>query len=288
MKKIISLIVVALLLSVFCIAQTNERKDYTVWNLDDNLNPKMIFSSANVRSGAGTNYPVIDSLRMGDTITVRSKTDKLLTLKNIVAPWVEIQYKKEGIQRQGYLWSGLMAMGFATDRNATYMFGIDRIIADEDLRTEYYAGNVFDIALKVIKNGALLTQKNWDVADDESMMYVELKLLGDTKLEGVKQVARIMTSGEACGIPTNYYYAGYTGTDLLDLPSKTSVGDADAYWRVETILFPSEKGGKEGKLIRITEESTMIKEGSATTEPKYKTTYKTESYVWNGKKAIKE
>ncbi len=288
MKNTICFFFLILTLHSLSYSQTEERKKYTVWQLEATNEAKMIYAPANVRSAAGTKFPVIDSLHAGDTITVKSNSNKFLTLKNIVAPWIWIDYVKNGTKKQGYIWAGLLAIGYAIDDEATYLFGIDRIIEQKEKRTEYYTGNIFKTALKVIKKGALVAQKNRDIEDNESVSHVDLKLLGDPKLTNVKQVARIMTSGEACGIYTNYYYAGFTGNSFLDLPGKSTVSDAGVYWHIETILFPSEKGGKAGKLIKITEEGTADDEETDANTTKYKTSYKTETFVWTGSKAVKE
>lgn len=268
-------------------AQTKNHADYPMWQIKQEK-PEMVFSqTAYIRSAPGVQASIVDSLAQGDTLRVEEFNTNFLTLKNIYAPWAKVSAVKDGKKLTGYLWMGLVALGYAQDAQATHMFGIEKIIDNPAKKEEYMEGRTYVIALHSISAEGVLSTKSWVIPDDGSFSYSEIMLLGNTQLKNVPQVVRIMFSGEACAIPSNYFYAGYTGADFLDLPGKSNVSDAGAFSHVETLLFPNEKGGKPEQIIRITEDNTY--EENAKDPNNYKTFTKKskEVYVWDGVRAKK-
>jgi hypothetical protein len=127
----------------------------------------------------------------------------------------------------------------------------------------------------------LLDQKTIEKSISESA-YFEGKVLGDLGLKKVQDIYRISFNGEACAIPSLFYYFGWNGKQLLLLPEKYSVSDAGSFYHSENFIFPKEKGGKPGLIIKQIEEAVNEEE----TGDVFSVTESSEVYTWDGEKAL--
>lgn len=132
----------------------------------------------------------------------------------------------------------------------------------------------------------LLAEKAFSIKSQASAC--DSKLLDGMGLEGLHSIFRFYFSGEACGIPTDYYYFGWNGAALLSLPGKTAVADAGVYYYEESLLFPSEPGGRPGQIIRLIHRGEADEEKTdANSDPVFTEERRQEVYRWDGKKATK-
>lgn len=265
-------------------AQTPERSEYDIWSVGY-AESKELFAYGNkvmVRNDSSSTARIIDSVLLGDKITLIRKTNSFSSINHIYAPWVEVNYAGN---KKGYVWLGLMAFQQLVKADTVFLYGFDKISTKET--APGFTETKFTIGLKAAYQNKLLDKKDWTIAGDESSTYVQSKLLGDMGLQNTHEVLRINLGGEACGIPTNYFYHAWNGQKFFVLPTKYSVGDADVFYHSETLLFPAEKGGKPGYIIKLMEEEEMLEEETAAKSARYKRKSGKELYAWNGEKATK-
>lgn len=232
---------------------------------------------AYIRQEPSLQGAIADTLYTGDAVIIGKELTKPLSMKGITAPWEQVTYGKN---KQGYIWLGLLAVKQYTKNDLRFLYGIEKAIpAKEEEPLKYL------IRLKVLnKEHQLLNMKEWTVKGAEYAIASEGKILDNMGLENVQSIIRIYFSGEACAIPTDYYYFGWTGKELLPLPGKTNVSDAGAYNYEETLLFPKEVGGQPGKIIKL----QLTEEYGEDMETVEKRTTSKEVYLWDGNKAVKQ
>jgi len=269
-------------------AQTKDNVDWNVWSVQKDSAYSIFAKKALVRAEPSVKGQLVDSLTAGAIITVEEQTKNFDMVRNIYAPWVKVNYKAAGGQRSGYIWLGSIAVKNALYGNTNFIYGIDRLEKDAERSDAEYTYYKYLVQLKAITADTLTDQKEWKLDGGEFSSYMQLLLLGDTKLQNLQNVVRISAGGEACGIPTNYYYYGWTGQKFLPLPGKYSVGDAGVFYHSETLLFPHEKGGQPNKIIKLSEEEEVLEEATETKKEKVRKSNTKEVYVWNGAKAIKQ
>jgi hypothetical protein len=114
--------------------------------------------------------------------------------------------------------------------------------------------------------------------------YFEQSVIDNWGLQNINNIYRISFSGQACGVPTYYHYFGFNDNEILTLPQKHEVGDANAFYHSESFIFPKEKGGKPNTIIKQIEEAENIDEDFE--KSIFKITESTEYYSWDGKKAV--
>lgn len=273
-----------LIISIQTQAQVPGREGYDLWgsSFGENKQWWVYGNKVLVRNDSSSTGKVIDTVFLGDKVELLRKTSAFSTNNNIYAPWVEVKY---GAGKKGYVWLGLMAFQQLNKGDTSFLYGLEKIAASTRVpgfeETKYYIG------IKAACNNKLLDKKEWAIAGDESSSFAESKLLGNMGLANTHEILRINIGGEACGIPTNYYYHGWNGQRLLSLPGKYTVGDADVFYHSETLLFPAEKGGLPGYIIKLVQEEEMLEEETATRPARYKKKTGREKYVWNGEYAVK-
>jgi hypothetical protein len=281
-------VILSMALTVNVTAQTKENTEYNVWNIQKDSTYSIFAKKAFIRAEPSLKGLLTDSLSAGASVTVTEQTTKFETVKNIYAPWVKVSYQKNGTQKTGYVWLASICIKNESHGNVNFIFGIDRIEKDAKRSVDEYMVYKYTAQLKAITGDTLADQQEWKIDGGESAVFTEMMLLGDTKLQNLQNVIRISSGGEACGIPTTYYYYGWTGQKFLPLPGKYSVGDAGVFYHTETLLFPHEKGGQPNKIIRLSEEEEVLQEETETQKEKVKKSNSKEVYVWNGVKAIKQ
>ncbi len=267
--------------------QAQYNKEFNIWPAQPGDTLRVLLGTANVRMEPDVAAAIVDSLPCG-TPVIAGPQSGFDEFRGMSAPWIKVKYNVAGLVREGYMWLGTLTLGHYINTDGTcFLYGIDQIQSSKD--AEGNATIVWHIAVKVLDGRLQLLKERKRLLKNPEISMSAGKLLGDMGLQNLKDIFRIHFSGEACGIPADYYYYGWNGQELLDLPGKMEVGDAGVYYHTETLLFPKEQGGKPGQIIRLTvegesEEDKVDKNG----EPIFKEERKREVYLWDGTKAKKQ
>lgn len=296
---------------IFIFAFMN-RKLSTSYFIASLLLSLLFTATLQAQEDAGATANLYDRGEKGDTLTVFADTayirdkparnaqkvhlvtagTKLVLLNNEAnqkisgfdAAWAYVRFFRNGVAAEGYIWRGLLALGSYQRNNQYFMYSLDHAIPDKDkdMPSTYYAKiKVLDAALQP------LAAKTWQLTSSDALSFTEGKLLGNMGLEGITSILRINFSGEACGIPDDYYYWGWTGTSFLLLPGKTNLSDAGVFYHSETLLFPTEPGGQAGKIVKQIEDGEVLEGLDKQGKERMKVTRSRESYSWDGKTASK-
>jgi hypothetical protein len=267
-------------------AEVSSHGLYTIkeYHVGDTLT---VFSdTAYVRDAASTRGQLVGQLPAGAKVVFLRDAGNPQTIKGFTTPWVYARFQQNGVAREGYLWKGLLAVASFSCKEHRFLYGFDHVTVTGnpgESIPDYF------IKLKAVdQQNKLVAVKAWKLGSGESSGYSEGKLLGNMGLEGISEIIRICFSGEACGIPTEYTYFGWTGSELLSLPGKTQISDAGVFYHTETLLFPKEEGGQAGKIIKLVEDAESTDKVDKNGEPVMTITRRSESYTWDGKKATKQ
>jgi hypothetical protein len=240
-----------------------------------------------VRQGTGTSFKVLDTLFAGNDITIISIDTTQHLLKGFTAPWVKIKYKKDTVSKEGFIWAGLLSYTALRRGDVKFVFGVDRCISKTvTSNNEKYPEYSFVIKLKAMKFGSVLHQQKFTINGSESMAYTEGKVSGGNGLDGVQYLINLLFSGEACGIPAYTYTYAWDGKQLNELPLRTHISDAGVFYHEETFVFPADKGGQKGMLIKKITIGEATDKTDKNGENIMKETSSTMLYKWDGKKAV--
>lgn len=262
-------------------AQLSGNVEYNLWRVQQGDTITIFSDKAYIRQSPSSQAPIVDSFTTGNSVIAAKLTETELTLKGMTAPWWQVRYKAGGKQKEGYLWLGLAALGQYKKDSVQLLYGIEKVIPgatkEEDPK--------YTVALKALDSSHhLLDKKELTVPGGQFAISTEGKLLGNMGLDKLTAILRLCFSGEACGIPTDYYYYGWTGNKFLVLPQKSNIFDAGAFSHDEVLLFPKEPGGQAGKIIKVTKDEEFGEDG----EKVVKATTNREVFVWDGVKAVKK
>lgn len=270
-------------------AQFKENTDYNIWSVRPGDTFHVYGRIANIRSEPNTTADIQDTLVCGSKVIIKEQGNVLENIKGIYAPWVKVQYNSPHGRKEGYVWLGMLALGNFEKAETRFLYGIEKLTAAKNNTDEDFVPAVWYIHVKAVDaKGNILDEKEVTMNGMETSVSSG-KLLGDMGLKNTEDIIRINFGGEACGIPTYYFYFGWTGSKFLSLPGKMEVGDAGVFYHTETFLFPKEQGGQPDKIIKLTEEAEaeddkVDKNG----EPIFKVKKSREVYTWDGLKAKKK
>jgi hypothetical protein len=254
-----------------------------LWNTTKGAELYVSGRMVNVRASASLSAAVTDSLACGSAVMVLEETTALSTINGIAAPWLKVSYQKDNMVKEAFAWLGLLAVDQYRSGNTVFLYGVDRIAAAG--QGDDYQPAIWSVSVKALdSNRRLLDQKALTISDVD-VAASSGKLLGKLGLKNALDILRIQFGGEACGIPTNYYYFAWSGSRLLPLPGKMEVSDAGSFYHTETLLFPGEPGGETDKLILLEEEGEEQGKTDKEGNPVFKIRKSRRVYHWDGGKA---
>jgi hypothetical protein len=234
-----------------------------------------------IRSEPSTSGLLLDSLQMGNKVKIVQSTENLLKIKGINTNWAEIQYKTpRGDSKLGYIWKGFLALDFVLVNEETFLTTITKIT--QKTNRDNYTENIFHITAIVLNKQNEVVGEKTIAKDVLESHYFQNKAIGSLGMNNLKDIYRISFHGEACGIPSYFFYFGWNGNELIELPGKMEVGDAGVFYHSETFLFPKEPGGKPNLIIKNIEEAEAVDEAAQV----YDISKSKETYTWDGTKAI--
>ena len=278
------LISVLVLIPLIVLSQEKSGHNY-YWNDYGAYETMVAAKNCYVREMPSIQSNLLDSLQLGKKIKVLSATENDLKIKGLNVSWVAIEYENNsGKLVQGFLWKGFLALGFSKNGDYTYLTAIDKIenIKEADGLETYPV----TISVKILdQQNTIVGQKTITKSLNESH-YFQNKTIGNLGLKNLENIYRISFSGEACGIPTLYYYFGWNGKNFVMLPEKYDVGDAGVYYYSENFIFPKESGGKPDLILKQIEEGEYDQDSEKDNTYLLKISKWTETYKWNGENAV--
>lgn len=269
-----NLLLIFLFMLCFGSARSQESSFVYENNMQDSSEHYIFGDTVYVRLSASLQSPVIDTLFAGHEVFLVNKTSVHSMVRGFLAPWVSVRYKKNGVQHDGFIWSGLLSFNPMRRGQTKFIFGFDR-------RTKHDAQ--FNGVLKVVENGKLVTQVSYKILDGESLSFIEGKIRPHGGLDHVSYIVSLNFSGEACGVNAYDYSFAWTGQKLVAMPLLTNVGDADVYMHSESFILPKDKGGQSGMLIMDIETLEQTETSNGKDGYLYLQEGEVKYYRWDGK-----
>jgi hypothetical protein len=284
------LLILSITLTSFAFAQDEPNfPDMRSWMLygTDTIDRYIFADTALIRSTPDTKQAPVDTLFAGDNITIAGTTSKTLTIRGLKGPWLKINYTKNGEQKNGYVWQGLISCMPLRRGDIKFVYAIERRADSIFVRGKFKDTlRRFLVRLKVVQQGKTVAKATIITPNDESANFSGGKLMSGMGLTNVQNIIVLTFSGEACAIPTYDYYLAWTkNNQLVRLPNKENVSDAGVFYHSETFTFPNEKNGKPDMIVwnmSVEEESEKVDKNG---EPVLKVTEKKSAvYTWDGVK----
>ena len=255
--------------------------DYGFWQKQIGDTAYVFAEIAYIRDYPSTRGRLLDSLTQETQLIIKSDSYNNSIARGFEAPWRRVSYVKDGKRKEGFIWSGLLALGRLVSQDGNiFSFGFLRY----DKETSYSPA-AYMLQVKCFDANKNLKSKDYYPAELNEQRYSDYKLLPNMGLSGLQNIFRIGFLGEACGIPSYYYYFSWNGQEIIPMFSRYTVGDAGIYYYEEKILFPSEHNLDPNLIIKDIEEGEVIDENAE--EYQYKKKRRRERYIWDGKVASK-
>ncbi|HEY8956550.1 SH3 domain-containing protein [Chitinophaga sp.] len=254
---------------------------FNTWSLNKDDSRYIFADTALVRVSPDTKQAAIDTLLAGDDITAVSiLPGKMLTLKGLTLPWVQIKYNKNGVEKEGYVWEGLISFTPMRRGDMKFIFAYDRRM---DTLIGQRKQSQYIVKLKAVQAGKILASTSFRIFDDESAGFAYAKVMGGIGLTNVQHIVSLGFGGAACGVPTNYYYFAWMKDGrLAPLPGRMDVGDAGVYYHEESFIFPGEKDGQPDIIVLKMHEEEETDKVDKNGEPVMAVKEASTKYSWDG------
>ncbi|SHL13408.1 hypothetical protein SAMN05444266_102157 [Chitinophaga jiangningensis] len=263
MKKLSFLCLLLVAISKCTFAQSEEDyPDMRSWAMyGDSIERYVYADTAYIRVSPDTRQAPVDTLFAGDNLVVLRTTKSAITVRGLRGPWLQVTYKKNGEQKNGYIWQGLVSLSPLRRGDTKFIAAVERRADSTYLNEEKRRDTIRRLLVKVkaVQNGVIKSTATFITPDDESANFGYGKIMSGMGLTNVQNIVTMSFSGEACGIPTyTYYLAWTTDQKLVKLPGKMTVGDAGVFYHDENFIFPNEKNGRPDLITweMSTEEAT--------------------------------
>ncbi len=286
MKTLIS---TALLLITFNLFGQEEGRrasgDLSPWSKMDDSNPAPIIAytlvtDANLREKPDANAKIVQKLAIATKITI-SEVDKTeSTLNGFKAPWCKVSLANG---TSGYLWGGILSCAtFIYDQEYDDEKGL-MILAGVSSFEEKTGKTV--VQIRAVKNGVELSKTEFSAQADVGY-YLDI-IHNDCKVfENVNSVFEVDLYYPACGYASSENLYFFSKNKFIKAMTTSSVSDAGAFFAVESVLLPCDKGGIANHIMLIKNEGEY--DENINGEPKLKTqSYNIELFKWTGDKLIK-
>lgn len=237
---------------------------------------------ASIRSEPSIEDSIVDYVLLGTEVFFDTKTEYTSSLFGKTAAWYKVHYKKENVQKEGYIWGGDLCINPMRRNNVKFLFGLKgKDISKQKSKDNEDEREVMIAELKAVRNDSLISTVSWELFGTDGLAYSGAKIYPPAGLKNIQYLVNTVFSGEACGIPAIYQYTAWNGKQLILLPQLMFITDAGMYFYNETLYFPTDKLGKPGMIIKkITQEETDEKN-------KTKKKSRSEFFSWDGKKLKK-
>lgn len=236
---------------------------------------------ANVRSSPDQTAQVIDKLYAGKAVNIVEGNATKDTINGQLGHWLKISYRKENSQHEGYIWDDNLSYQQLVKGDIRFLVKI-RDAENKTDEDEYYPNVIYWV--KAIKGNTVVTENQMKGKRSSSTYsYIQgnnLLSSNETRLTDVEDIITIYSAGEACAVPSYYYYLAWTGSELLPILSGWGVGD-ESFYKAEEVIFPSDNTPRD-ILIKL----YIDEESEDDSYTKRKTKAHADIYKWNGRKAV--
>jgi hypothetical protein len=226
-----------------------------VYNLGSFETGSVVFLAAdtvNVRSGSGTTAGIIDNLPVGYRVSIMKKTDAVLTIDGLSAPWYQVRYTTASGPRSGYIWGGLLSLAALpvshNGKPALLLIAIKRAGHD----------GAIPVRALLASGGKIVSETEFaaiGILDgDGSFSYsVSAALHGGRGFAGITNVIEVRFDYPACGYPFGTVVLMYDGKRIMYGHRAVSMVEGGVFHDITKFIFPDEKGGVANSLVAVEE-----------------------------------
>ncbi|MEM8890970.1 MAG: SH3 domain-containing protein [Bacteroidota bacterium] len=223
----------------------------------------------NVRQDPEIDAEVIDQLSFGQEVIITAMTDSIFTSKGRSYPFVEVMYQMNGEERNGFIWSGLLASAYSYEGNTLYLL---KHLKGGDMEEPNAR---FAMYKKEEDKVEEIAQIDYEYLELNMLEYISLGVKDIEGFENVENIIRVEISHLACCSSNDeLYFLESNSQSLSQLPTISNVFCDGEYPRHQ-YQFPLDAPGQRSLIIHTETEYDL--EGNILSREQV------QSIAWNGR-----
>lgn len=193
---------------------------------------------------------VLATLPAGFLVSVTERTEKIMAMNGFSSNWYRVGYSINGKKESGYVWGGLLSIGYIKAGSDIFLLGIKNFDSQKGFTGE----------CRLISGGKIassLTVQLYDLPDGSANPFygynVTLSLNDGMGLTGLSNVVDINCEYGACGYPFGHIWIGIADKKIYYLGKDSSVSEAGVFHYDERMVFPSQDKTLKDEVRLVTE-----------------------------------
>ncbi|BDS10769.1 SH3 domain-containing protein [Aureispira anguillae] len=236
----------------------------------------LLADRVNIRDKASTEGAIIANLGIGTAVTIVRRSSYLLRLNGFETNWYKVLFEDQGIEKKGYVWGGLIAEGrvqSTKDKTIHFLYGI---ASYKKQSNETYPKYRLKLQVRACRANQELAKLEFETSGFLEIFH-GFGNYGDRGLKKIQDVLEFNESQERC--------AGFNGNtvifwdgNVLHKVVTLYPGSDVPYYATDDLIFPADKGGVAGQIIRDQQEGWY----DIDKEKDIVESHKKVAYIWTG------
>lgn len=250
MKKIIPLMILAAILFTVTAKAGMKNQVYTMGAFNERARVYIAADTVNVRSTPAMGNNIIDNLPAGFQVYIEKKSYATYIVDGLKAPWYQISYDGAKGHVHGFVWGGYISLAALplkhNGKPSLILFAVKSV------------KNIGAIPVQamIVSGASIVSKTGFDaigiIAEDRSFGYsISAELHGSRGFSGISNVIILTFEYPACGYPFGSIVLLYNGSAILYGSRAISSVESGVYHSFTKFIFPDEKGGAKGNLVRV-------------------------------------
>jgi thioredoxin-related protein len=284
MRKLfkVAIILVFIFKSALLIAQ-NDGGIFNYGEFVENSDVYLFADNVNIREKPSTAAKVIANLPVATQVKIISKTKEKFIVNGYNTCWYEINFKKDGKIKTGFIWGGFLSVVTfqvkgKTGEDVMFVYGI----------TDFTDEKGFNSALKAVVKGKIVKSIGFppmDTFSEKGEYYYNIsgKVAGDKGLKNIEKMIFLSFLYPACGYVNGDIVIFWTGSDLIFGVEAPHVSEAGVFHFETELIFPDDEGGMDGYVIKKVNNESYDEEGNISEK-----STKIFKLIWDGQKLAEQ
>ncbi|QDO93903.1 SH3 domain-containing protein [Formosa sediminum] len=194
------------------------------------------------RTDPDTKSKTIDLIKIGSKIQIIEKSENTVLYNGLPSNYYKVKYNEQ----IGYVLGGLISLGKKEMGASTYFYTYGK------------KNDTYYIIIRHVNDKQEITEATTDLKTND----FALEVYDNKGIQGIDNIIFVNYLAEACGVEGGGVYFFEVDGSMTKVFNISQMSNAGIYWYFETLIFPNDKDGIDGKIVYKKESGTYQDEAT--------------------------